>query len=95
MSEASPLLAALHAELDTFTQRLAAGLDVAPARRARFEGMAAAALAQGIDSQVLLESCRRHLPAGAQLALCADGHTLQLDIWQRRAPVEPSTAGDR
>jgi hypothetical protein len=93
MSETATLLAALHAELDIFAQRLAAGLDVAPARRARFEGMAAAALAQGLDSDALLESCRCHLPAGAQLTLRPDAHALQLDIWQRRAPVEPSAGG--
>jgi hypothetical protein len=91
MSEAAVLLAALHAELDVFAQRLAAGFDVAPARRARFEGMVAAALTQGIDSDELLDSCRRHLPAGAQLVL-RDARTPQLDIWQRRAPVEPSTS---
>lgn len=90
MSEAAVLLTALQAELDVFAQRLAAGFDVAPARRARFEGMAAAALAQGIDSEVLLESCRGHLPAGARLVVEAE-HAPRLDIWQRRAPVEPST----
>lgn len=90
MSE-SVVLAALNAELAVFAQRIAAGLDVAPARRARFEGMVAAALAQGVDSQALLESCRDHLPAGAQLVL-HDAHAPRLDIWQRRAPVEPSTS---
>jgi GTP cyclohydrolase III len=90
MSEAAVLLTALQAELDVFTQRLAAGFDVAPARRARFEGMAAAALALGIDSEVLLQSCRDHLPVDAQLVVEA-GHAPRLDIWQQRAPVEPST----
>lgn len=91
MSEAA-VLAALNTELAVFAQRIAAGLDVAPARRARFEGMMAAALAQGIDSEILLESCSHHLPADAQLVL-RDARMPQLDIWQRRAPVEPSAAG--
>ena len=80
------LLAALHAELDCFTQRLATGFDVAPARRGRCEGMIAAALELGVDGQVLLESCRAHLPADAHLEL----EPVRLDLWQRRAPVEPS-----
>jgi hypothetical protein len=92
MSEMAALLAALNAELAVFAQRLGAGLDVAPARRARFEGMVAAVLAQGFDSEALLQSCRDHLPAGAQLVL-SDAHAPHLDIWQRRAPVEPGAEG--
>jgi hypothetical protein len=85
------LLAALHGELDKFAQRLAAGLDVTPAHRARFEGMTTAALALGMDGRALLESCRPHLPDGARLVLRPDANGLQLDLWQRRAPVEPSS----
>lgn len=89
MSDAAVLLTALQAELDVFTQRLGAGFDVAPARRARFEGMVAAVLALGTDRDELLESCRGHLPADARL-MVENGQAPRLDIWQRRAPVEPT-----
>lgn len=85
MNEAD-LLVALHAELDDLAQRLAAGRDVSPTRRARVEGMMIAALNLGVDRQILLESCRPHLPANAHLEL----QPVRLDLWQRRAPVEPS-----
>jgi hypothetical protein len=90
-SELAGLLDALNAELDVFAQRIDAGLDIAPARRARFEGMTAAALALGMESDALLAACREHLPNGAQLMFRPGMRALQLDIWQRRAPVEPST----
>lgn len=88
----APLLAAIETELKELAQRAEEGFDIAPARRARIEGMAAAALAQGADAQQLMASCRRVLPADASVILAADTRALQIDIWQRRAPVVPTTS---
>lgn len=89
---ADALLEEIGAELAAITQQVNDGFDVAPARRARVEGMAAAALTSGLDAQQLLEFCRLRLPADAQVILQSDRRALQLDVWQRRAPVYTTTA---
>lgn len=89
MSDA--LLAAIEAELDALARDASAGFDIAPARRARVEGMATAALRHGSDAEQLVERCRRVLPADSNVVFDEAAQTLRLDIWQRRAPVEPTT----
>lgn len=89
MSDADVLLRTLGVELETAAQRTRAGFDIAPSRRARLEALAGAALALGIDGQELLLFCRQRLPSDAEVEL--HGDAVQIDIWQRRAPVEPTT----
>lgn len=88
------LLAAIDTELDIIAQRLAAGFDVAPAQRLRLEGLTAAALLAGEDAQTLLQFCRQRLPATAAVQLTANAQALQFDVWQRRAPVYPTTSDE-
>jgi hypothetical protein len=90
--ETKRLLAAIAAQLDTIVQQLAAGLDVAPAQRLQLEGLTAAGLLAGIDTEFLLEFCRQRIPANAAVQLNASGSALQFDLWQVRAPVYPTTA---
>lgn len=85
------LVAAIEAELEAMARQACDGFDIAPARRARVEGMAIAALSLGADGKALLAACARLLPAGASATLEEGGRALRIDIWQRRAPVEPTT----
>jgi hypothetical protein len=89
MSEIADPLRILGVELDAAAQRSRSGFDIAPSRRARLEVLAGVALASGVDAQRLLSFCRRHLPVDAAVEL--SGESVRIDIWQRRAPVEPTS----
>lgn len=86
------LLDTIGLELEAIVRQLAAGFDAAPAQRLRLEGLTAAALVAGIDAQTLLAFCRQRLPADADVRLTADAAALQFELWQRRAPVYPTTS---
>lgn len=85
------LLAMIAVQLDDDVQQLSAGFDLAPARRLALESLTAACLAAGTTVETLLQFCRERLPADTAVYLNADGSALQFDLWQRRAPVYPST----
>lgn len=90
-NEIGYLLDEIAAQLDAIVQQLGDGLDVAPTRRLQLEGLTAASLAAGIDAEALLQFCRAHLPGDAAVSLIANGSALQFELWQRRAPVYPTT----
>jgi hypothetical protein len=80
-------------ELSALTQSLQAGRDVAPARRARQEGLLAAALAAGAATPAALrQHIQARLPAGSCVDIADNGGAVRLHVWQKRAPVHPSTA---
>lgn len=90
--DAHALLTGIDEQLRTVARRVGEGFDIAPAQRARIEGMAAAALLQGVDTQRLLAVFRAALPQASHIELDAQARALRFDIWQRRAPVEPTTS---
>lgn len=66
-------------------------VDVAPARRLQLEGFIAAAHADGVGLDELLQFCTRIAPPNCAIRIDARQKTLQIDCWQQRAPVYPST----
>ena len=80
----------ISAELKAMTAALAAGLDVAPARRLHLEGALEAGLRAGWWSEQEARAlCAAALPA-PHAALIEAGR-VELLLWQERAPVWPTT----
>lgn len=78
------------AELKAMTDALAAGFDVAPARRLHLEGALETGLRAGwLSEQEADALCAAALPA-PHGALIEAGR-VQLLLWQERAPVWPTT----
>ena len=92
------LLNAIATELDDGIRQLSAGFDMAPARRSGLEALTMVCLQSGMAAEELLQFCRQRLSVDAavylkaDVYLNADGKALQFDLWQRRAPVYPSTS---
>ncbi len=87
-------------ELAAMIKQLQAGLDSAPARRARLEGALEQLLGSGVLSVIELQQTFDSLlgDGGHNIAgpgsvgrLHVEGDRVVLDLWQRRAPVVPST----
>ena len=86
-------LAQIERELHDCADELRAGRDVAPARRARLEGAIAAVIAANdVDVDAVMRQLRALLPAGCAIVIEPDIGAVSLQLWQRRAPVYPSTA---
>jgi hypothetical protein len=81
----------IDAELNSLFAQLGQDLDIAPAQRFRLEGLLAAARADGAVLDELLQFCRRNAPPNCEIRVNPQRQSLQLDFWQRRAPVYPST----
>lgn len=88
------LRARIDAESGALVRAVCAGRDTAPARRARLEGLIAAAVAAGVPPAVLRQQLCAQLPPGSSVVIedDTDGVAVRLHLWQRRAPVRPSTA---
>lgn len=82
----------IDAELQKLFRRIEQGLDVSPAQRFQMEGFIAAAHADGIELEELLQFCGRNAPQNCAIRIDPDCGFLQFDIWQTRAPVFPSTS---
>jgi hypothetical protein len=82
----------IDAELQKTFGRVGQGLDVVPAQRFQMEGFIAAAHADGIELDELLQFCICNAPQNCAIRINPDRTTLQFDIWQTRAPVFPSTS---
>lgn len=79
--------------LRQLAQQLAAGNDVAPAQRYRLEGMLEVLLlGEPEAATALAERCAELLPPPSS-AQVVDGR-VELQLWQRRAPVTPSSTED-
>jgi|GEM_PF-3458010 len=92
---AARCLARIEAELAEMARALSEGCDVAPARRARLEGMVAMALESGLcEADDLGGRAQRVLgDRGALHIAGGDAHrAVRLLLWQRRAPVYPTTS---
>lgn len=91
--DAESALPAIERELAGMARALDDGCDVAPARRARLEGAIAIAIDTGwIRVDALRERARTLLGQDALVIEAGpDGCNVQLMVWQRRAPVRPST----
>jgi hypothetical protein len=83
--------AALERELQACADEVRAGRDIAPSRRARLEGAIAAAMVADGNAETLLQRLRDLLPEDGAIAVEADTGHVRLQLWQRRAPVYPST----
>jgi hypothetical protein len=76
----------LEAELAAMAAQLRVGMDVAPGRRARFDGVLQHLLSQGLCTQA--ELLQR---LGADGCVQVTDDRVEFALWQRRAPVVPST----
>ncbi len=81
----------IDAELNPLFAQLGQGFDIAPARRFQLEGLLAAARADGAGLDELLQFCRRNAPSNCEMRIDPQRQSLQLNFWQQRAPVYPST----
>lgn len=89
------LLALVKAQLLSVSDELAAGNDVAPATRFQLEALIEQALdCRDVWSVDVLAEIEAMLPAGSELIIGNDSGLAQvaLQLWQRRAPVVPTTA---
>ena len=77
----------IETQLREILTKLDRALDVAPALRFRLEGFTAAAHADGVALDELLQFCVRALPLPCTVRIDRDHRTLQFDFWQKRAPV--------
>lgn len=81
----------IDAQLRDIFVKLEQDFDIAPAQRFRLEGFVAAAHADGVALDELLQFCVRALPPHCAVRIDAEHKSLQFDFWQKRAPVYPST----
>jgi hypothetical protein len=80
----------VEARLREAARQIEAGADLAPARRHRIEGMLELLLADGgFSREEIAARCAAILPAEGVVRIAED--RVVLDLWQRRAPVHPST----
>lgn len=89
------LRAAVREGFGRVRQQVEAGQDVAPLERGRLEGLLTALLITGSETpERIADWCRPLLPPASQISIVSKRGTLcvQLDIWQQRAPVTPSTS---
>lgn len=91
MTDSARWFALIDAQLRDLWLKLERNVDIAPAQRLQLEGFIAAAHADGVDLDELLKFCARHAPPNCAIRIDAQRKTLQLDCWQQRAPVYPST----
>jgi hypothetical protein len=80
----------VEARLRDAVQQIEAGADLAPAQRYRIEGMLELLLAEGTCSgEEIAARCAAILPVNTGVRVVEQ--RVALDLWQRRAPVHPST----
>lgn len=91
MTDSARWFPLIEAQLRELQLKLEQNIDIAPAQRLQLEGFIAAAHADGVDLDELLQLCSRHAPSNCAIRIDAQQKTLQFDCWQQRAPVYPST----
>ena len=84
-------MSVIETELYEMADRLRAGDDAAPGRRARLEGHMACLIRTGqVNGERLCEIANALLGDDGELWIETDGAP-RLALWQRRAPVWPTT----
>jgi hypothetical protein len=91
MTDSARWFALIEAQLHELKSKLERNIDIAPAQRLQLEGFIAAAHADGVELDELLRFCARQMPPNCVTRIDEQHKALQIDCWQQRAPVYPST----
>lgn len=92
MTDSVRWFALIDAQFRDLRAKFDQNVDVAPAQRLQLEGFIAAAHADGVDLDELLQFCTRLASPNCAIRIDEGRNMLQLDCWQQRAPVYPSAS---